>query len=442
MRFAILLSLVAFASFGQGRFDRFNQRTDQGRSHRGFEQSSGAYFEFAPASGAGMGTACACAAITGAKGEALTFTRTGNATCSKQGLATTGILNGDLVVCAGDQPRVESSGGVLGLRVEGARTNETLRSQEINNVVWATTAAGVAAPTITADFAAAPDGTTTADRMQIPACPTAGVDASGANQTSATIASPSSSSVYLKANAGTPSVSVCMFGLATGTRSCTQFALNTSTWTRAEVPNVTNTGGMNMEIACENRTGSYSGATNTGAADILVWGAQSEAGAYATSYIPTVAAAVTRNAEAPSFSVGTGPWGCESASFSVAGYAAAGSNQRVLTLAVGGDRYDQYVNFSGASLQHFTFLSAVTRQHATSNAPAAAGSTSRVLYRQNGTTLVTELDGTTTTSTPSAYTPLNGATTLHVGKYTGGGFELNGIVSRLQLDPTFSRCTP
>jgi hypothetical protein len=39
MRFVILLSLVASASFGQGRFDRFNQRTDQGRSHRGFEQS-------------------------------------------------------------------------------------------------------------------------------------------------------------------------------------------------------------------------------------------------------------------------------------------------------------------------------------------------------------------------------------------------------------------
>ena len=264
-----------------------------------------AFFEFAPASGAGMGTACACTTPTGAKGEALTFTRTGNATCSKQGLATTGILNGDLVVCAGGQPRVESSGGVLGLRVEGARTNETLRSQEINNVVWATTAAGVAAPTITADFAAAPDGTTTADRMQIPACPTAGVDASGVNQTSATIASPSSSSVYLKANAGTPSVSVCMYGITTGTRACTQFALNTSTWTRAVVPNVTNTGGMNMEIACENRTASYTGATNTGAADILVWGAQSEAGAYATSYIPTVAAGVTRNADDAYFDLST-----------------------------------------------------------------------------------------------------------------------------------------
>lgn len=434
MLIALLSLLVAQSPVANPAGPIFSQPSLMGRL---------AYFEFAPASGAGMGTACACTTPTGAKGEALTFTRTGNATCSKQGLATTGINNGDLVVCSGDQPRVESSGGVLGLRVESARTNETLRSSAIDNVAWATTAAGVAAPTITADFAVAPDGTTTADRMQIPACPTAGVDASGVNQTSATIASPSSSAVFLKANTGTPSVSICMYGLATGTRACTQFALNTSTWTRAVVPNVTNTGGMNLEIACENRTGSYSGATNTGAADILVWGAQSEAGAYATSYIPTVAAAVTRNADAPTVSLGSGTWSCEAASFSVAGYNASGSNQRVLTLAVDASNlYDQYINFSGASLQHFTFLAATTRQHSTSNAPAVARSVSRAVYRQNGTTLVTELDGTTTTSTPSAYTALTGAATLHLGKYTSGGFELSGIISRIQVDPSPSRCTP
>ena len=51
MRFVILLSLVASASFGQGRFDRFNQRTDQGRSHRGFLQSSGVSLANAPQPG-------------------------------------------------------------------------------------------------------------------------------------------------------------------------------------------------------------------------------------------------------------------------------------------------------------------------------------------------------------------------------------------------------
>lgn len=448
MRFGILLSLfLSGASFGQGRFDRFNQRTDQGRSHRGFEQSSGAFFEFAPASGAGMGTACACAAITGAKGETLTFTRTGNATCSKQGLATTGILNGDLVVCAGDQPRVESSGGVLGLRVEGARTNETLRSQEIENVVWAISASGVSAPTITANFATAPDGTLTADRMQIPACPVVG-NASGINQTSATIASPSTSSVYMKANAGNPSVSVCMYGITTGTRTCTQYALNTSTWTRAVVPNVTNTGGMNMEIACENRTASYTGATDTGAADILVWGAQSEAGAYATSYIPAVAAAVTRNVERAYFAktVPTTAGVCTAATQQVPSTSAyqSGSGLYAPMLSSGsGSAVSPYMwpYTSGAGIGLSIDGTGST------GAPSgwAPGTTNTSLIAR----YVAGHNGTAWTVCKDAVCASNGVASAwsspsytHIKFDTSTASPDDAIWTRVQVDPTFSRCTP
>jgi hypothetical protein len=425
MRFAILLSLfLSGASFGQGRFDRFNQRTDQGRSTRGFEQSSGAFFEFAPASGAGMGTACACTAVTGAKGEAMTFTRTGNATCYPLGLATSGITNASLVECGTDLPRVESSGGVLGLRVEGARTNVLTRFIDYANATWA----DVATPTLTG--AQASPWTGTYANLAVQFDDNDAVAFEGRTQT-VTVTAATQYTMSCLVKAGT--LSSWTLSLDGTTASGT--GLSSTTWSRVTVTDASSSG---VAIAAQALNGSVVGDTGT-----VIWGGcQVEAGAYATSYIPTVAAAVTRNAEAPSLSVGTGSWGCESASFSVAGYTAAGSNQRVLTLAVGGDLYDQYIDFSGASLQHFTFLSAVIRQHATSNAPAAAGSTSRVVYRQNGTTLVTELDGTTTTSTPSAYTPLNGAATLHVGKYTGGGFELNGIVSRLQLDPSPTRCTP
>ena len=127
MKRAALFLLVAFVADAGGRFDRVNTRCAGGRSSRGLSCADYAYFEFAPASGAGMTAACACTTPTGAKGEAMTFTRTGAATCSKQGLATTGINDGDLVTCASDnQPRVEPSGGVLGLRVESAKTNPLL----------------------------------------------------------------------------------------------------------------------------------------------------------------------------------------------------------------------------------------------------------------------------------------------------------------------------
>ena len=136
MRFVMLLSLsLSSASFAQGRFDRFNSRTDQGRSHRGFEQSSGAFFEFAPASGAGMGTACACAAITGAKGETLTFTRASVAECYSNDGQT-------LTQCSTNQPLV-SSGRVdstlLGLWREEARQNDALHSRDLSQAIWVKT---------------------------------------------------------------------------------------------------------------------------------------------------------------------------------------------------------------------------------------------------------------------------------------------------------------
>lgn len=136
MRFAILLSLfLSGASFGQGRFDRFNQRTDQGRSSRGFSQSSGAFLEFAPTSGAGMGVACAGTTPTGAKGEAISFARTTVGECYSndgQTLTQVGV----------NVPRVSSgtaASSVLGIWKEPARTNVALHSRDLSQAVWAKT---------------------------------------------------------------------------------------------------------------------------------------------------------------------------------------------------------------------------------------------------------------------------------------------------------------
>src|SRR4029077_1644502 len=130
-------------------------------------------FEFAPASGVGMGTACACTTPTGSKGETLTFARSSSATCLKTvGTAPQTIANGDMVTCTTNQPRVMPGAdgtNILGLLVEDARTNSALRSQQIENAAWTAANAVVAAPTITANAAVAPDGTTTAERVQIPA---------------------------------------------------------------------------------------------------------------------------------------------------------------------------------------------------------------------------------------------------------------------------------
>jgi len=301
MRATLLVALWAAVTWAQGdprgRFGRTNSRCAQGRSDRGLACEDLAFFEFAPQNGAGMGSACACTTPTGAKGEALTFTRTGDATCSRQGLATTGIQNGDLTVCTANQPRVEPSGGVLGLRVEGARTNLLPRSEELNNAAWLTVST-----TVTPNTATSPSGTLTADRLELVSGATAQV-----YQTTASLTGPATHtfSVYLRSNSGSPQVYCFAFQGAGAPNANTPVTLSTTSWTRCTV---TLTTAATATVRAAVGWDTAIGMVNPGNVDILAWGAQfEEAGTYATSYIPTVASAVTRNAETANIATTGGP---------------------------------------------------------------------------------------------------------------------------------------
>lgn len=258
---------------------------------------SPAFYEVFPANGRGTFGPCSTTAPTGAKGETLTFTRTGAATCTKTatgGLATTGIANGDLVSLATDKARVEyDSNGVLGLLVESSRTNSALRSESFDNAAWTKgSGAGAAVPVVTADYATAPDGQTTAERVQFDACASAG-QYSAVYATVLKVAGVGAGSVFCRGTSASQSISVCAYGGGTTATVCTQVVCPTASWSRPiAIGTAANTG---LVIGCDNE--GFTGGGNTGAADVLLWGAQLEAGAYATSYIPTTSAAATRNAE-------------------------------------------------------------------------------------------------------------------------------------------------
>lgn len=394
-----------------------------GRSGRGY-----AYFEAFPATGAGTFGVCSTTAPTGAKGEALTFTRTGSATCTRTasgGMATTGIANGDLVTLPSNVSRVEyDSAGVLGLRVESSRTNVALQSESFDNAAWVLYNAGATNPVVTANAAIAPDGTLTADRIDIPAVSSAG-QASGIYQNSLTVNGQSATaSVYIKGVSGSGTVAV----FATdGTPLTTLCNYVSTSWTRCTHTSLKGAGAATDQGIAVAVVAGSTGAQP--AQSIYVWGWQSERNTtYATSYIPTATATVTRNAETAYFA----PTWPTSASISMASTfygptPASGSAATALEF----NGLASILNESGGLWRWFT---------------AGTGQSVAITSSAGGVRTYGWHDGTdrgvgwgaNTAQTTSASAANKFGATLYVGGSAGN--RPDAIISRICVDPVATRC--
>lgn len=218
-----------------------------------------------------------------------------------------------LQTAAAGVPRIDHNpvtGECLGLLIEEQRTNLLTYSEDFGNVIWNKSSNC----TVTPNDATSPDGTTTADRIVISAANTI----SGPYNIVGTVSGLHTQSWYVKQAATVRYVQLLWtssgvssdyanFDLQTGT-------LTAGTYSGANIQNVGNgwyrisltstlaavSGGcwitaINTSTAL--RGASYPG---TGAESFFAWGVQVEAGAFPTSYIPTVATQETRNADAAS----------------------------------------------------------------------------------------------------------------------------------------------
>jgi hypothetical protein len=203
--------------------------------------------------------------------ELVTFTRGSTGTFVN--------ASGQIETAAANVPRFQHdplTGQCLGLLVEESRANLAT-----NSATFQPTSGGNPASYVVDQVA--PDGTTTASR-QTAANPRTFVDYTGIANAQYTF------SVYVRVTSGSVPLGIQLKNAATDTVVGNSDFTATTTWQRVRVTGTTAgaTPGARVEV-----TGPVSGAP----AGVVFWGAQLEAGAFPTSYIPTTAASATRSAD-------------------------------------------------------------------------------------------------------------------------------------------------
>lgn len=326
-----------------------------------------------------------------------------------------------------------------GLLIEEQRTNLVDYSYQFDSAFWLKSGA-----TVEANIAVAPDGTLTADKLKEDAA----TGSFGFYRGVGTLTGTYTQSIYVKP-AGRSWVVISVLG---NTASRTYFNLSNGTlgtvgtgitasivpagngWYRltATCTLSSQTAYVTLNLASGDGGISYTG---DGASGVYVWGAQWEAGAFATSYIPTTTAAVTRAADVAQITAlsSIGFNAAEGAFLVEGSFNQVGNASRIINLYDGTYANQIYFIRTTSSLYSLSSGSGGVQDGA-----AIAGTSTASLFKLAGAYKANDyaasLNGGSAGADTSVTTPVN-VNQMLIGATRANAEVINGHIRRLRYYP-------
>jgi hypothetical protein len=340
----------------------------------------------------------------------------------------------------------DSAGVPLGIRVEEARTNLFVRSQEFNTF-WTNTSISV-----TADNTTAPDGTTTADKITCSAANAAHFSIQAITWTAAiyTISMWFKYSTHPYAQLNTwdgAKNTYANFDVQNGTVGTTSGVTSGiesygNGWYRCWMKTTANQNaaagnvGVYLVPASTSTAGAAINAAGTEA--LFAWGAQNELGAFPTSYIQTASATVTRAADIITLTTSLFPLSqVNSTVFAEACHNGASGGRNIIEMSATA-RSDTLLQtyFSGStSVTSAAFAAGFAAQSNQSSNISATPAFHKIGARVATNNFGFTTDGVSAADDTSGTFPAVTLTRFYIGSNNGGGQHLNSNIKQLMYLP-------
>jgi hypothetical protein len=372
------------------------------------------------------------------------LTTDGQLSFTRASTATRVNSSGLIEAVASNVPRLDYLGSSCPrLLLEGQRSNLITFSEQLDNAsVWYS-----ANTTITANIATSPDGTQNADRFA-----TTAANGYFSNAVAVTISADASTytqSVFVKWQSGSEVVKL-RAALTGGTSVAKESIINirtgvvVSTDTTAQVVSYGNGWYRISHQATNNSTNTtavyqfYPTNDGTNTNVIYLWGAQLEAGSYATSYIPTLSASATRGADAASktgiSSLIGQTEGVAFIDFVWNGLTGVGSYPRIIELATDSNNIIQLYSIAGTTSWGWDIINGGVVQFTGSSTMALGRNKIAVGYKLND--MVIYKNGTLVASDATCTVPATSALGV-TGIFNGtAGAQLAASVNQALLFKT------